>query len=335
MSHSTVTLGSPPVKVLKVGHGLMLMTWKAIPVPDDQAFAAIKAGLDLVSPGEKVLLNSGEFYGFNPKTANLELLGRFFAKYPEYADRAFLSVKGGANLDTMTSDSSPENLRRSVENIIAALGGHKKLDLFECARVDPRVPIEDTITTLAGFIKEGLFTHIGLSEVSAATLRRAAKVHPIAAAEIEVSPWTYEEETRKVIAAAKELDVSVVAYSPMGSGFLTGAVTLKHLDTLDIRNHLPRFQDDAYETNKKFVDALSAISSRIGITNAKLCIAWVGSLGAHVIPLPGSSAVSRTLENFSAADVKLSEEDLEEVEQAIRAHAIQGFRYPPGVPVWG
>jgi pyridoxine 4-dehydrogenase len=130
------------------------------------------------------------------------LISRFFKRYPDYIDRAFLSVKGGLKVvDLKTAkigpDSSPDGLRRSVTSILEALDGAKKLDLFECARVDPNVPIEEAVATMKDFVNEGLFDYIGLSETSAQTLAKASKVHPIAAVEIEVSLWSYEEETKK------------------------------------------------------------------------------------------------------------------------------------------
>jgi len=323
------------VHVAKVAHGLMLMTSKNPVVPDEQAFTAIKAGLDLVAPGEKIFLNSGEFYGIEPRTANLELIGRFFAKYPQYVERAFLSVKGGSARDSLMPDHNPENLRASVETCIRCLGPFKRIDLFECARVDPNYPVEDTMAVLKGFVKEGLFDHIGVSEVSSDTLRRAFSIHPIAAVEIEISPWSYEEETKKVIVAAKELGVAVLAYSPLGRGFLTGTITKANLDPSDFRNRLPRFQDEAYEANKTFLDALTVISMGKGITNAQLCIAWVASLGDHVIPLPGSSAEKRTLENFSAASVKLDAGELKGIHDAIETLEVVGSRYPAGMHTWG
>jgi len=145
------------VNVYKIGYGLMMMTWTPNPTPAEQAFEAFKTAIDLVPQGQKLFINSGEFYGHNPRTANLELIARFFTKYPELADRCFLSVKGGVKPTELAPDSSPENLRRSVDAILKALDGKKKMDLFECARVDSKVSIEDTITTLKGLVAEGKF----------------------------------------------------------------------------------------------------------------------------------------------------------------------------------
>ena len=194
--------------------------WKPTPVPDDDCFASIKAGIDALPPGAKMLLNSGapnhvfspylspkfshvlfryagEFYGQGETPANLELVARFFEKYPSYADRVFLSVKGGNKLHSLQPDGSPENLRRSVDYILEKLRGTKSLDLFECARYDPTYPLEDSLGVLQGLIKEGKFKYIGLSEIGAATVRRAHKAAPeVAAVEIEVSPWSYSQETK-------------------------------------------------------------------------------------------------------------------------------------------
>jgi pyridoxine 4-dehydrogenase len=176
----------------------MMMTWKPTSVPDEDAFAAIKAGIDTLSPGVKMLLNSGkwaliryhrclvrthtrcftvaEFYGQGLTVANLELVARFFEKYPEYADRAFLSVKGGLVPGSVNVDGSRENLRRSVDNVLKALRGTKKLDLFEPARRDAKYEVEHYMEVLNEMVKEGKFDYIGLSEVRAETVRRAHKV---------------------------------------------------------------------------------------------------------------------------------------------------------------
>jgi len=318
------------VVVGKVGHGLMLMTWREPPVVADEiAFEAIKAGLDRHPSGVKAVLNTGEFYGVNPRTSNLELVSRFFEKYPEYTDKAFLSVKGGSAADSLLPLATEENIRRSVDTINEKLRGKKRMDLFQMARIDPNHPVEETIGILAKLIKEGKFDHIGVSECTAATLRRAHGVHPITAIEIEVSPWSYEEETKNVIATAKELGVTVIAYSPLGRGFLTGAIQDK--ETLGKDRHaktqFTRFKAENFDHNKQLVDALAKISARKGITNAQLCIAWVSSRGDHVIPIPGSSHIKRTLENYGAGDVKLTPEEVAELDHLVDNFEAKGDRY--------
>ena len=212
-----------------------MMTWKPTPVPDEDAFAAIKAGIDALPPGAKMFLNSGqrtfipcrqslgnsrgalgEFYGQDLSVVNLELVARFFEKYPEYAERTFLSVKGGLRSQKLEVDGSRENLRRSVDDILKALRGTKKLDLFEPARRDSNYEIEHYAEVLNEMVKEGKFDYIGLSEVAAETVRRAHKVRspflaqylwrvraycmnqvmPVAAVEIEVSLQSYEQQTK-------------------------------------------------------------------------------------------------------------------------------------------
>ncbi|KAI5122055.1 hypothetical protein M0805_006039 [Coniferiporia weirii] len=330
---NTTTLGSGSTKVNigKVGHGLMMMTWTPSPVSDEQAFESIKASLDSVPAGCKMTINSGEFYGVNPKEANLELVSRFFEKYPDYTDKAFLSVKGGINLQLFKPDGSPEGLKRSVDNILAKLRGKKKLDLFECARVDHEVPLEETIKTLSGFVAEGKFDYIGVSECKAETLRRANAVHPIAAIEIEVSPWSHEEKVKEVIATSKELGVIVYAYSPLGRGFLAGKFkNLSELEEGDMRKRMQRFQEEQLKSNMAIVDGLTAIAEKKGVTAAQLCIAWVCSLGAHVVPIPGSSHKKRTLENVAGGEIVLTHEELAAINKVLEDNPVQGGRYSAG-----
>ncbi|KAH9961500.1 aldo/keto reductase [Russula dissimulans] len=339
MTRKTAQLGG--ATVAKVGHGLMMMTWKPTPIPDEEAFATIKAGIDALPPGTKMFLNSGEFYGQGLTIANVELVARFFEKYPEYADRTFLSVKGGLLPGQLAVDGSEKNLRRSVDDILKALRGTKKLDLFEPARRDRKYEIESTMKVLNDLVKEGKFDHIGLSEVGAETLRRAHKVAPIAAVEIEVSLQAYEQEQKDVIAACKELGIALVAYSPLGRGLLTGHIkSSQDFPEGDFRREYSRFQDDNIGHNLRLVDALSAIAKRKGVTVAQLSIAWVGAHGDFVIPLPGSSNVKRTLENQAAGDVELSVEDLTEIGQLLEEYPTKGGRYVDGLTdeqlhLWG
>ncbi|EIM84126.1 aldo/keto reductase [Stereum hirsutum FP-91666 SS1] len=336
MTLTLIKLGgaASDITVCKTGHGLMMMTWTPTPVPDEQCFEAIKAGIDRLPAGVKMVLNSAEFYGYNPPTANLELLSRFFEKYPTYVDKAFLVVKVRA--------FQPQNLRRSVDECNAKLRGKKRIDVFECARFDQsKWTVEETIKSLLILRDEGKFDHIGISECSAASVRRASAVSPILTVEIEVSLWSYEEETKRVIAACKELDINVLAYSPLGRGFLTGQITkLSDLQEGDLRTFLGRFTEENIKENLALVEDLKAIAARKGVTPAQLAIAWVHSLGSHIIPIPGSSKQSRTLENLAAGEVVLADEDLKEIDALFEKHSIRGSRYIEGVPdteqyLWG
>ncbi|OBZ75834.1 Pyridoxal reductase [Grifola frondosa] len=344
MIHHTVNLGgtAKDITVGKVAHGLMMMTWRdpKYPLPDQEAFEAIKAGVDALPPGAKMFINSGEFYGPNLSTANLELLARFFEKYPEYAERTFLSVKGGIKPGTLSPDSSLENLRRSVDLINATLRGTKKMDLFEPARVDTNISIEDAMKNLVQLIKEHKFDHIGLSECSADTLGRANAVYPIAAVEIEVSLWSYEQETKRVLATAQELGIAVAAYAPLGRGFLTGSI--KSPDDItegDIRKRFTRFKAENFKHNMAIVDDIRVLAEKRNITPAQLSIAWIGGLGPQVIPMPGSSNKKRTLENSAAGDIELCQDDLVEVASILAKHEIKGDRYtgadPKVLHLWG
>ncbi|PCH38101.1 aldo/keto reductase [Wolfiporia cocos MD-104 SS10] len=332
MVQNTAKLGGSAsgITVGRVAHGIMMMTLRdpTTPLSDEEAFEAIKAGVDALPPGTKAFLNSGEFYGPNLSTANLELLARFYEKYPDYADKTFISVKGGNKPGTFHVDSSPENIRRSVDTINNALRGTKKLDLFQSARVDPNIPIEDTIKVLAELVKEGKFNHIGISECKAETLRRAHAVHPIAVAEIEVSLWSYEEETKKVIAMAQELGIAIAAYSPLGRGLLTGSIRSSNdLPAHDIRRMFTRFQEENIKHNLTILEAVEAVAVKKQVTPAQLAIAWVASLGPHVIPLPGSSTKKRTLENLSAGEIVLTDTEKAEIGKILTDYEVKGDRY--------
>ncbi|KAJ7506636.1 aldo/keto reductase [Mycena galericulata] len=326
------------VTVGKVSHGLMMM---CIPVggkSDEDCFASIKAGVDALPAGAKMFLNNGEFYSSNWSTENLELLSRFYAKYPEYVEKTFLSVKGGV-LPGGIPDGSLENLRKSVATITKALGPHKKMDLYQPARVDPKIPIEKIMENLVVLLREGYFSHIGLSECLATTLRRAHAVHPVTAVEIEVSIWSYATEQKDVISTAAELGVSVLAYSPLGQGFLTGAITSRtDIPEGDWRAHLSRFSDENMPHNLQIVAKIREIAEKKGVTPAQLCIAWVAALGPHVIPLPGSSSAKRTRENSAAGDIEISDKELAEITEIAEKGDFRGSRYMGGPEMqylWG
>ncbi|TBU50915.1 aldo/keto reductase [Dichomitus squalens] len=345
MSVKTVKLGGTAsgITVGKVAHGLMTLTSQDPNVPTDEeaAFAAIKAGIDVLPPGVKMFLNSAEFYAAGFTTENLELLSRFYEKYPEYVEKTFLSVKGGMKANTLTPDSSAENLRRSVDACVAALRGTKKIDLFETARVDPNVPLEQALKTLVQLKEEGKFDHLGISECRAETLRKANSIHPITAVEIEVSLWSYEEETRKVIATAEELGISVIAYSPLGRGLLTGTITSPtDLPEHDMRRRFDRFQEENLKHNLGILEEIKPTAAKKQIALPQLALAWVASLGPHVIPLPGSGKPKRVVENILSGDIELTQEEQDQIADILSKHEVKGDRYVGGpaghfLHLWG
>ncbi|KAF8832134.1 aldo/keto reductase [Lentinula edodes] len=332
------------ISVGRVAHGLMKLT----AVSDEQAFESIKAGVDALPAATKMFLNAGEFYDRSWGVGNLQLLSRFFEKYPDYAEKTFLSVKGAMKSNgkgSIMPDSSAENLRASVDNCQKVLGPIKKIDLYQPARIDPKVPFETIMSNLIALRDEGKFGHIGLSECKGSTLRKAYALHPgsVAAVEVEVSAWEYGQQQKDLIAAATELGVSVLAYSPLGNGLLTGTIkSSADLEEGDFRSMLDRFKEDNIKANLAIVEGLKAIveNRKPAITVGQLCIAWVASLGPTMIPLPGSSKASRTLENLEAGDVELTSEEIKAVEKVVADHPVAGERYFGGAAnehmhLWG
>ncbi|VDB82826.1 unnamed protein product [Peniophora sp. CBMAI 1063] len=322
---STTTLGGPAKDVLvaKVGTGLMLLTWTRTPLPDEELFEVLKTAIDAVPAGSKMLFNSAQFYALDLGTGNLELLARFFERYPLYADRVFLTVNGGMK-NKMEPDPSPEGLRASIEKCAKALRGTKKVDLFQNARVSRLTPISEQMKVLKGFVDEGLIGNIGLSECSAATIREAVQYAPITAVEIEISPWAYEAETRNVIATCAELGIAIFAYSPLGVGFLTGEL---QFPLKDWRNLVIRYRDEHRDKNLKLVEALKVVAQKKGITAAQLCLAWTQALGERIIPIPCSTQTSHVLENLQSSDVKLSSDELVEIDRILAKYPVSGERF--------
>ncbi|KAK7206628.1 NADP-dependent oxidoreductase domain-containing protein [Myxozyma melibiosi] len=311
-----------------LGFGLMGFTWRPVVTPDEQAFATMKRAIELGA----TFFNSGEFYGTADPTDNLQLVNRFFTKYPEYADKVCLSVKGGADLKTLAPDGRPEAVRASVMNTLKYLGGVKKLDIFECARVDPKVPIETTIGALKEMVDEGLFSGISLSEVGAATIRRAAAVTKIEAVEIEYSLFCVDAANNGVLEACAELKIPVVAYSPLGRGILTGAIKSNaDIPEGSILKHFEQFSDENLPLNLKLADAVFTMAKKIGCTPAQLALAWIKKHeekmpGLTIIPIPGSTTPERVNENL--AEIKpLSDENFSELNEIVKSIEIKGGRY--------
>lgn len=219
-----------------------------------------------------------------------------------------------------------------MDNCLNILAGHKKLDLYQCARVDQETPIEDTIKTLAEFVQEGKIGGISLSEVNANTIRRAVKIHKISAVEVEVSLWEDHVLTDGIAAACAEFDIPIIAYSPLGRGFLSGQLkSVQDMPANDFRHLLPRFHPENFARNLKLVENVQGVADKNGISNAQLAINWVRQLSQRdgspiFIPIPGASSPDRVKENCRVFD--LPQEDVAEIDRLVGSFETSGDRYP-------
>jgi len=244
----------------------------------------------------------------------------------------FLCTKFGIVRDETTGafkgvNSKPEYVLQCCANSLKRLGVDY-IDLYYQHRVDPNTPIEETMAALVQLQKEGKIRHIGLSECSAHTLRRAYKVAPVAAVQIEYSPWTLDIEENGLLDACKELGVSIVAYSPLGRGFLTGAIKSPNdFDASDFRRHNPRFQGENFNKNLVLVDKINEIAKKKGCTNSQLVLAWVLAQGELFLTIPGTKRVKYLEENSGALGVEITKEDDQSIREVIKQIQIQGTRY--------
>lgn len=272
--------------------------------------------------------DTAEVYG--PFT-NEEIVGKALAPV---RDRVVIATKFGFAIDRTTGkpiglDSRPEHIRDVAEASLKRLG-IETIDLLYQHRVDPNVPIEDVAGAVKDLIQEGKVRHFGLSEAGAQTVRRAHAVQPVTALQNEYSLWTRGLETNGSLEACEELGIGLVAYSPLGRGFLTGAMSK---DTTfgddDFRKNLPRFSAEAMAANEALVDLLKALAEDRSATPAQIALAWLLAKKPWIVPIPGTTKLHRLEENLAAADLELTSADLERIEKAATAIAIQGERYPP------
>jgi pyridoxine 4-dehydrogenase len=245
-----------------VGLGLMGMTWRPQQTSDEQAFATMKAA---IAKGA-TFWSSGEFYGYPEPTMNLQLLHRYFTKYPQDADKVTLFVKGGSDLQTLYPKCSAADIKASVANCTRILAGTKKIDVFGPARIDHSVPIEETIGALAELVKDGTIGGIGLSEASATTIEKAYRVYPLALIEVEFSLWSTDVLTNGVVETAKKLNIPLVAYSPLGRGFLTGQIkSPADIPQGDMRLYFDRFQPEVSQAPKNISLPSLEVQLNLGI----------------------------------------------------------------------
>jgi aryl-alcohol dehydrogenase-like predicted oxidoreductase len=238
---------------------------------------------------------------------------------PEGTGEGFTRMRG--------VNSRPEHIRAVAEASLKRLG-IETIDLFYQHRVDPNVPIEDVAGAVKDLIAEGKVKHFGLSEAGAATIRKAHAVQPVAALQSEYSLWFRELEA-EILPTLRELGVGLVPYSPLGRGFLTGAIKPGALADNDFRRGLPRFQGEALAKNFSVVEALTAIAADKGVTPAQLALAWILAQGEDIAPIPGTTKIARLEENVGAVDVTFSAEELARIAAAVPETAVEGERYAP------
>ncbi|GLA52114.1 pyridoxine 4-dehydrogenase [Aspergillus niger] len=309
------------------GYGTMRMTWVPQPPSHEQCFETLNTTLKLGAN----FWNAGELYG-TPDYNSCHLLNKYFTKYPENAEKVVLSIKGGLKRGELTPDSSEANIRRSVEECLRVLDGKKKIDIFECARQDPNVPVEQQVSTLAQYVKEGKIGGIGLSEVDAETIRRAHKVHPIAAVEVELSLFDTTILNNDVAKVCAELNIPVVAYSPLGRGVLAGAFTsVSEIPEGDFRRTLPKFQEDAMKENIKLVNEVKDLATRKGVAPVQIALAWILTLSGKpgmptFIPIPGGTTVDKVTQNLEGVP-RLSDAEMDELKGILDRIQVIGARY--------
>jgi aryl-alcohol dehydrogenase-like predicted oxidoreductase len=233
-----------------------------------------------------------------------------------------------ATLENRGVDSRPEHIREAVEGSLRRLG-LETIDLLYQHRVDPSVPIEDVAGTVRDLIGQGKVRHFGMSEPSVETLRRAHAVQPVAAIQNEFSLWWRDVETNGILGLCDELGIGFVPYSPLGRGFLTGALNADtKLGDDDFRKNNPRFQPEAMEKNQALVDFIKRVASGKGATPAQIALAWLLAKRPYVVPIPGTTKLHRLEENIGAASVELTQDDLSHIDDAAAHIRIEGERYP-------
>jgi aryl-alcohol dehydrogenase-like predicted oxidoreductase len=297
-----------PLTVSALGLGCMGMSEFYGPTDEAEGIATIHRALDL----GVTLIDTAEVYG---PYVNEELVGRAIS---DRRDEVVLATKYGmishTGADPGTLDSSPANVRTAVEGSLRRLGTDH-IDLLYQHRVDPGTPIEDTIGAAAELVTEGKVRHLGLSEAWLSTIRRAHAVYPITALQSEYSLWTRDQEAQ-VLPLLRELGIGLVAYSPLGRGFLTGTIrSIDDFDADDFRRTNPRFTGENFQRNLDLADEVGALAHEIGATPAQVALAWLLAQGEDVVPIPGTKKVSRLEENVAADTVELTPEQLKRLSE--------------------
>ncbi|MES2412682.1 MAG: aldo/keto reductase [Pseudomonadota bacterium] len=310
--------------VSEIGLGCMNLSHAyGVPPSAEQGERVLLAALD----AGVTLFDTATLYGFgNNETLVGNVLSKHRSKFT-LASKCGMSgvdVAGDGKL-VRVIDGRPETITKSCEASLRRLKTDV-IDLYYLHRWDKKVPIEDSVGALADLVKKGHIRSIGLSEVSAATLRKAHAVHPIAALQTEYSLWTRNPEIA-ALDACRELDTTFVAFSPVGRGFLSGLTDVTNLDAKDIRRAMPRFTPETYAANMKLMPAYNAVAAEAGCTPAQLALAWLLQKAPHIVPIPGTTSVDHLHEDLAASAISLSPAVVAKVEDIINEKTVVGSRY--------
>ena len=316
------TLGTQGLTVSALGLGCMSMTQIYGASDDTESIATIHRAIDL----GVTFFDTAEMYG--PYT-NEQLLGRALKGRRE---QVVVATKFGFDLTAKnplgSTNSRPEHVLKVADECLQRLGTDY-IDLFYQHRVDPAVPIEDTVGAMAQLVKQGKVRYLGLSEAGAQTIRRAHAVHPISALQSEYSLWERNLEA-EIIPLLRELGIGLVPYCPLGRGFLTGkAPRLEATTEVDFRREDPRFQDENYDRNLQIVMQVNDVARRHGATPAQIALAWILQKDEHFVPIPGTKRRTYLEENVGAVNIELSPKDLQQLDAIVESHHVAGQRYTP------
>lgn len=316
MKHST-KLGNSALQVNRIGLGCMGMSEFYGPFDETESIATLHKAIDL---GVN-FFDTADMYGSG---ANERLIGKAFkGRWNHVILATKFGVMRGPNGEWLGTNGQPEYIKKACDRSLLNLGT-EAIDLYYMHRQDPHVEIEEIVTAMADLVKQGKVKCIGLSEADAETIRRAHRIHPITALQTEYSLWSREPE-QELFDVCKELGITFVSYSPLGRGFLTGAISSRaDLDAGDFRLSNPRFTDEAIKENIRFVQVIDRLAKDKGVTKAQIALSWILSRNDEITAIPGTRKIPRLEENAGALHVELTEADLDIIERSMPKITIGG-----------